>query len=293
MIFGMSEYIINSGYTYGRKDNVMEDVLYADILFLINFSMDFITLYLTSRFTSGPPAGYRYALSAAIGGIYATAVTAVDFTGPLSVTLLALISAVMIITAFGIGSPATLLRRTAVFWGLSMLLGGTMSAVCSLGNNNPADNSPSGGTVILFAGSALCLFFVKVMTHFKRKKAVSIKVTLFGKSTVFEALCDSGNLICDPLSGTSVIIADSSAIRHIAPELCTFPSNIPDSLRTKVRMIPVKGFGGSGLLTGFIPDTVSVIDGKYEKICSAVIAVADTGKTFFGGYPANIPMSLL
>lgn len=294
MFFGMSEYIITTASIFTkRKDNGMEQILYADILFMINFSMDFITLYLTSRLTSGPPSGYRTALSAASGGIYATLATALGIYGTASVLTAGIVSAVMVLIAFGYGSGTMLLRRTAVFWGLAMLLGGAMSAICSLGNNDFPGNSPSGETTVLFAGTTLCLLFVKAIAHFKKRKVVSVKVTLSGKSTVFEALCDSGNLISDPLSGTSVIIADSSVVKQIAPELCTSPSSIPDYLSTKIRMIPVTGVGGGGLLTGFVPDLVSVTDNKKEKKCSAIIAISDIGKTFFGGYPANIPMSLL
>ncbi len=270
----------------------MEHVLYADILFFINFSMDFITLYLTSRLTSGPPAGVRFVLSAILGGIYGTLAVALGIDGVPGVLAAGAVSVIMVLISFGTGNLTLILRRSAVFWGGAALLGGVMTALCSLGDSFGAPGSSSGGTAILFLGSTLCLLAVKAMSHFKKRKILRITVTLGNKRTVFDALCDSGNLVTDPMTGKPVIIADKSVMHMIVPELCETPMAVPERLSSKIRMIPVKGIGGSGLLMGFIPDSISVADTSGEKNCSAIIAVADLGEKFFGGYPANSPMIL-
>ncbi len=271
----------------------MENVLYADILFFINFSMDFITLYLTSRLTSGPPAGVRTAIAAVIGGIYGTLAVAVGIGGSTGVIITGGVSVIMVLISFGYGGISLLLRRSAVFWGGAALLGGVMTALCSFGDSLGAPGSSSGGTAILFGGSMICLLLIRVFTHFKKRKAVLVNITADGRTSEFYALCDSGNLVSDPMTGKAVIIVDRSAVRSAVPELCSPGEGIPESMRTKLRMIPVKGFGGDGLLMGFVPDSVTVTDGKRKKKCSAVIAVTDKGKAFFGGYPANIPGELI
>ncbi|MBR4880724.1 MAG: sigma-E processing peptidase SpoIIGA [Clostridia bacterium] len=271
----------------------MESVLYADILFFINFSMDFITLYLTSRLTSGPPAGIRFVLAAALGGIYGTFAVAVGIDGIPGVLFTGGVSVIMVLISFGYGRGSLLLRRSAVFWGGAALLGGIMTALCSFGDSFGAPGSTSGGTTVLFLGSTLCLLAVKAISHFKKHKILRISVTVEGRVAVFDALCDSGNLVSDPMTGIPVIIADRSVLRGIVPELCTSPLSVPPHLSTKIRMIPVKGIGGGGLMTGFIPDSVSVTDSSGERKCTAVIAVSDLGENFFGGYPANSPMTLI
>ncbi len=269
----------------------MEHVLYADILFFINFSMDFITLYLTARLTSGPPAGARAALAAVVGGIYGTAAVALGIDGIAGVLAAGVLSVGMVALAFGFGGAVTLLRRSAVFWGFAALLGGVMTAICSLGGDFGAPGSPAGGTALLFVGSTLCLLIIRVFSRFSRRKTVRVRIEFDGKQASFTALCDSGNLAADPLSARPVILADRSVIRTAVPELS--PADIPDKLSARIRMIPVKGIGGGGMLTGFIPDSVWVTAGGREKRCDAVIAVTDSGSTFFGGYPANLPASLL
>lgn len=271
----------------------MEHVLYADILFFINFSMDFITLYLTSRLTSGPPIGIRCAAAAALGGIYGTAAVALGIDGGTGVLAAGAVSVGMVALAFGCGGFAVLLRRSAVFWGFAALLGGVMTAICSFGESFGAPGSPAGGTALLFMGSTVCLLLMKLFSRFSKRKTARIKIELCGKCTEFTALCDSGNLVRDPLSSRPVILADRSVLRCTVPELCTDADSVPKSIEPKLRMIPVKGIGGGGLLTGFIPDSVKIIADGRERTCDAVIAVTDSGSTFFGGYPANLPTSIL
>lgn len=271
----------------------MEHVLYADILFFINFSMDFITLYLTSRLTSGPPAGIRAALSAVIGGIYGTVAVALGIDGIAGVITTGAVSVVMVLVAFGCGGVAVILRRAAVFWGGAALLGGVMTAICSLGESIGAPGSSSGGTALLFGGSMICMLIIRIITRFRKRKVVRVTVNEHRHSSTFEALVDSGNLVTDPISGRAVIIVDRSALWEGIADIGTAAESIPENFRSKLRMIPVKGFGGDGLLTGFVPDRITVSDGGRDKICSAVIAVTDKGGTFFGGYPANVPMSLI
>ena len=80
---------------------VTESVVYADMLFLVNFSMDYITLYLTCRLTSAPPMRWRAVLSAAIGGLYGT-LSVVWNTGGISGALMTVaVSALLVLIAFG------------------------------------------------------------------------------------------------------------------------------------------------------------------------------------------------
>ena len=271
----------------------MEQVLYADILFLINFSMDFVTLYLTSRLTSGPPVKLRAALAAVLGGIYGTVATATGVDGAVGIILSGIVSAGMVALSFGIGGVRTLLRRCAVFWGAGALLGGVMTAVCSLGGTISPRDGKGSSAVILFGGSMMCTFIVKLISRFTKRHTASVRITLDGRTAEFTALCDSGNLVTDPLSAKPVIFADTSVVRRLIPDFDPSGEMIPDSLRTRLRVIPARSVGGGTSLTGFVPDEVClIIDGK-SAMRNAVIAVSDFGGTFFGGYPANVPAGLL
>ena len=53
-------------------------VVYADILFFINFCIDFICLYLSAKLCACPAGIARTALASALGGLYAIAALALD-----------------------------------------------------------------------------------------------------------------------------------------------------------------------------------------------------------------------
>ena len=168
-----------------------------------------------------------------------------------------------------------------------------MTAICSLGEIAPLAGGQNGVTALLFAGSVISVLIMRIFTRFGRRKTVRLRVELGGRTVEFTALCDSGNLASDPMSARPAVLADASVVRSVIPEYGASAADLPEHLRTRLRMIPVKGVGGGGMLTGFIPDSVWVVTEGKERQCDAVIAVSDFGSTFFGGYPANAPSAIL
>ena len=168
-----------------------------------------------------------------------------------------------------------------------------MTAICSLGGTFSAGSEKMGNVVILSCGSIICMFIVRLISRFRRCHTVTVVVTVEDKTTKFTALCDSGNLVTEPLSGKPVIIADISVINKLIPSPDLSGNMITDPLRTRLRIIPSRSIDGGRTLTGFIPDNVSLILNRKTVVCDAVIATSDFGSTFFGGYPANAPASLL
>lgn len=57
-------------------------IVYADILFFINFCIDFICLYLSAKLCACPAGIARTALGSALGGLYAVAALALDALPP-------------------------------------------------------------------------------------------------------------------------------------------------------------------------------------------------------------------
>ena len=51
----------------------MEQVIYADVLFAVNFSMDFLSLYLTGKVFRARMRPVPLTLAAGIGALYGTA----------------------------------------------------------------------------------------------------------------------------------------------------------------------------------------------------------------------------
>ena len=118
--------------------------------------------------------------------------------------------------------------------------------------------------------------------RFVKKKGIArdcrVSVITDNGSFIFEGICDSGNLLKDPLSGRAVIVLRKREMIDILPDelKAIFESEDPSGLSrldtgASVRLIPSSSVGGSKLLMGYLPKRVS-IDG-IEK--SAVLAMGD------------------
>ena len=269
--------------------------VYADILFLVDASRDLVVLWLCARLFHRELTTGRLLGSAAIGGLYGT-LSVVWNSGGISGALMTVaVSALLVLIAFGRATVAQIVRRAAVVWGAAALLGGIMTAICATAGRTEV---PSGGgnTVLLLAGSAVCVILTRLILRCGGKRSVTVRLTLDGRSCEFAALCDSGNLVREPLSSRPVILADRSVLRTVVPELCrggAVPERIPDRLSSRIRLIPVNGALGGGMLTGFSADSVEIVSGGRERACDALIAVSSGGGDFFGGFPANVPAVLV
>ena len=250
-------------------------VIYADLVVLLNFLVDLFLLAGTNRLAGYGVNWKRSALAAAIGGIYAGACVfpQLSFLGN---TLWRLVSlGVMAVVCFGWNLSG--LRRGILFSLLSMALGGV-----ALGLNK-------GGFFSLILSAA----GVWAMCHFGfRGKAgqaeyVSVEITCRGKTHNLTALRDTGNNLCDPVTGQKVLIVGADVAWDI---LGLTPVQLQDPIATMalgkipgLRLIPYRAVGKpSGMLLAVKVDRV-VIDGQRV---GEVIAFAPEMFRGEGGYQA-------
>ena len=158
----------------------MEQTVYADIFFLINFSMDFLALFLVSRLLDKRLSLLRFILSAAIGGVYACVALFLPFSGLAAFFIDAAMCVLMAFVAVG--------RRkqikdafifSLVFCAASILLGGAMTALFNLFNKIGLDGlfgTEAGSdsiSVWLFAALAAISGIVAALGgRFFKKRAV-------------------------------------------------------------------------------------------------------------------------
>ena len=261
-------------------------VIYADVLLLVNFSMDVLTLYAAGRLTNKRMTKGRTIAASLVGSIIATVITIIEnsstFLGRLLSVLIALGSSVLMVRICfgkytGIGR---LLRDSVIIWGAGALLGGIMTAILSLGDTVPLNHSPSYPTVFLLCVVSVFMLLRLIITS---KSQTSTEVTIFVREEQIKipALCDSGSFASDPITGIPVIFVKSKAMPSTTSELYS------DNCKLRLRMIPVNSLGGSRMMRGFIPDKVFV----GENEVSAIIAV-DVNEGSFKGFDGLIPAAL-
>ena len=278
----------------------MTTVLYADVLFVINFSMDFISLWVTSKLLSISRRARRFALSAALGALAATAMTALSVEGIAEGAIALAVSVAMALAAFGFGSAKRLVWRALTLWGAGALIGGAVTALCSLGGRGIVAGTPGGvgrPWGFLAVGVLLVWAFVRLIRPRLSRRTATVRITVGGVSVEAEALVDTGNLACDPIGGdAAVFVSLPLAARLFGEENArriaeVRPDALPDELHSKVRLVPAAGIGKTGICAGIVTDSLTLPPDDTPR--RALICVADVPKDHFGGFDALVPPSLL
>lgn len=264
-------------------------IVYIDVLFAINFSMDFLSLFLTSHFTKRRIFKKRMLLASFIGAFYSI----LEFIVPMKSALLSvfvsiLVSLIMCIVAYYEKSVRAFVKIYLIYWATSLSLGGIMSALYTFLNKILAEyiagysyeHVYNGARffVILLLTVIASIAFGKAISGDKNVKSVEAYVKIKDEEYVLSCLCDSGNLLTEPISGKSVILVGKNS--KIGVQIDEIPE-------IQKRFIPYSTTGERGLLKGIIPNALK-INGVSKN---AVIATVESSD--FGGYEACMPTSLL
>ena len=288
----------------------MGQVVYADLYFMINFSMDFLCFFLTAKILSIRFNVIRVSAAAALGGIYAVLALLLSVGRVCALVVDMLVCACLCTVAFLRKSEMrSIFTYIPVYIAVSMVLGGFMTALFNLFDRLELpipDSDGDGMSIWLFAILAVIGGFSVLIggRFFARKSArknAEVTVTYSGKSVCVRALCDSGNLLRDPVSQTPCVVVDRAFLRSVIPDEVVFASSKCDvsalasmdrAIGTRIRLIPANTATGGGLLVAFRADSVEVDSGKGKRRVEALVVASNIGKTADGSH-ALIPPELL
>ena len=207
-------------------------VIYLDAFMGLNFLVDLCLLLGVNRLSGHPPGFPRAAAAAALGGGYAgmCLVPGFGFLGNgfwRGVSL-----GLMGWTAFGADRSGW--QRSMLFVLLSMALGGL------------ALTMDSGGLGLVVSAGALALIG-KMGLRGQGRRFVDARVTYAGQTVALRALVDTGNSLCDPITGEPVtVLSPEVGLRLGLPaEALADPAG---KMRPGMRVIPARTVGGGGLL---------------------------------------------
>jgi len=303
----------------------IKQVIYADIIFLLNFCMDFLALFAAGKILGLKLSAVRLVLSSVLGAVYCIFTFLYDYSVVPEMIINIFISVIMCFIAYNINSLIKFTKIFVIFYAACFMLGGGIEALYYLSGlvktediiGGPDLNaSLSFQTVIIFAG--LCtLIIVFAGTLFKRRfgiKDTEITIGFMGKEVKVDTIVDSGNLLYEPISSLPVIVVtlqsaanlfDMDTIEFFAGDSVEYlnkitGNNIGSAL--KFRIVPIKSVMDSkAILPAFSPEYIKYKaktnkfgrDGKYTNI-NAIIAVDNKNTAAYGEkYGGIIPAILI
>lgn len=250
-------------------------IVYADVLFLINFIINAILLHATALLGKCKRSPWRVLFGAALGAVYAVCMFFPRLHLFYTLLFKLVFGSVLIALVFHPGRIIDFLRISGIFYAVSFLFGGAVFGVMLLTDAGIMSRAiiqngvlyfdlPAG---VLLGTVSICLAVVwiwrKTASLRLRKQSLyrDVTVTYDGKQVCLRALVDTGNTLTDPLTLTPVMIAELNALRELLPPCPTFSVEelSVGGLATRLRVIPFTSLGTKhGLLIGFRPDSVTI-----------------------------------
>lgn len=275
--------------------------LYIDIYFLINFTVDLISLHFAAMLSHNRAENKRLLVAALLGALISSVCVLIDLP---FVTLLLFVVTVIFSAVFccrDTGAKGRMVFGISLIVFLS-LVGGIVSFVWNLLDDALADFLIEGDVVnrkmLFFALIALLSIgvfkmLITVMNTGKIETKVEFEIKFLDKTCYTEALVDTGNLAIDPLSMKPVLIIKKELARTFISEDIISLNDV-DALdkktKKRIRLIPLTKSGETHVYVGFVPDDVKVHYAGKAYSADVTVAIDKEGGDF-GGFLALMPYS--
>lgn len=260
-------------------------IVYADVLLIINFSMDFLILTVTCKLLKHPLKPIRITVASVLGAVYSL----LEFLWITSIPFLQFVFNVAVSFLMCCICTTGKLRIralfTAVFYFMCFAVGGGIAAIYSL-SGSLWNITASGRSyyfdislwqVALISSIALGLSFIvpKLINNKLNVHNAALKIKLGDIILDFNAFVDSGCMVKEPITNSDVVFVRS-------------PQNISDN-NARICYIPVNTVAGKKVFKAIRPDELYC----NNVLKKAVVIFDDDDSIGYGEYDAIIPISLI
>ena len=298
----------------------MRQIIYADVIFLLNFCMNFLALFAAGKILGLKLNPSRLVISSGLGAVYSIFTL---FFQPQAVIIPVMVlniavSVLICLIAFKTDTHFKFIKALVVFYAACFMLGGGIEALFHLSGFSGAGIAPPFQLIILMAG--ICsVIFVFTGRLFKRRaniKEVDLAIGFGGREIKVNAILDTGNLLRDPVSSLPVIIINLNAAANLfdlktlefftgdAPSYISRISANTEEMRLikdlKFKIIPVKSVAGANnILPAFVPGYIKYAKDKQVKKMielNAVVAIdsaSGAGQKYGENYSGIVPAELI
>lgn len=288
--------------------------VYPDIIFVLNFILDFLLILLLKKVNRKSSKFLRMVGAAAIGGIIAAITGCFLWMNPFLRFLLmyVLAAALMVMIAFGRLKWLDLLRQILSLYLITYFVGGFINSLLYYTNlklllvqiGNGIIFSNISWKIIMIAVlilTPLILLIFKLFYWYKNHMPQLFDLELVMEKTkiLTKGLLDTGNCLFDPIQKKPVMVMENSLLEKLLTqgflqELEEVKSylhkddfdvtklNMTDEHLLRLKFIPYRTVDKNGLMLGLVLDQVLIHTGKetihHEKVIAAICDNRLSGK---------------
>lgn len=241
----------------------MEYEFYADVFFLSNLYMDFLTVYAVNVILEKKKKTKRLIAGCAMGSLAGLLLYLGSHNYGMYLLLMHFfINPVMVVFCFMPAKKELLLKAWFLMYLISLLLGGSVEWMYQTLTNGKYYE------VCLLLSAVPLLIFLFILRQKRRSVHLFYDVTVFnkGRCAQVRAYFDTGNLLKDPYVGLPVHVVGEKVFETLGGNADLMP-----------RFIPYTSVGKpSGMIRAVTVEEIKIMEnGRETAIAPAVLAVAD------------------
>ena len=198
----------------------MHQEVYIDIVFAANLLMDYILLRLTGIVLRRKNSRRRCLVAAAVGALFACLNLYVrpGKTGVLTIVLRVVCAVFMIWIAYEIQDVKHMTGAALFFFGMTFLTGGFWMAVSE--NRRVTAVFFLSCAAVTYGGLSLMICLMEQIKE-SREHIYPVALKYHGQLQETYGLYDTGNRLCDTVTGAPVSVADPEILRSLLSEELT------------------------------------------------------------------------
>ena len=290
--------------------------IYLDVVFIENICMNSIILFATGLVTKTKCKIIRNLISSTIGAVYVIGAYITNNELYTNSIIKIGLSITMVYIAFYPNNIKSAFKYIVIFYLTSFVFGGCAFALLyyikpqNIFYNNSGLLSGTYPIKIAFLGAMIGLIILSISFKLiknrlkKSEMFCNVEIEYNEKITKIRAIIDSGNLLKDPITGSSVIVVERKKLvemidNKILDNLENIISGeyeiIDEEYISKFRLIPFSSLGKqNGMLLGFKPDVLRIdFDDAQRKIDKVIIAIYDKDITKNDEYSGIVGLEIL
>lgn len=264
--------IMKKDKNHQRKGVSMEYELYIDVLFLINFMMDYLILSLVHYILKFNTKAYRILLGSILGAFSMCSMVLIGLNNSILILLVyhMIISTLMVVISFGLKNIVDIVKSCIILYVSSVLMGGLLSIF-----------SKYLTTVSIFFTLVILSYYtvkgiwiyLKYLSQDTIRK-YEVEITIGTHTFVGRGILDTGNLLKEPITLNPVHIINSTLIST---------QNISID-KDSLRYIPYNSIGGSGVLQAIKAHKMYIKGEKNICVYEPIIALSKENISSKNGY---------